>query len=51
MVFLLVWAILLVVFVMGAIRRGQINKERIKKVNEKVDSVDIKVKKLWQKIK
>lgn len=51
MTFFIVWAILLVMFLMAAVRRGYQNRDRVKRVNNRIKSLEIKVNQLWEKIK
>lgn len=51
MVFLITWAVLLVLFLTVAVYRGKKNSDRVKRVNNKVKSLEIKVNDLWEKMK
>lgn len=44
MMFLLVWAVLLVLFLTVAVYKGHKNKKRVKKL-------EIKVNRIWEKVK
>lgn len=51
MMFLLAWAVLLMLFLTVAVYRGYKNKLRIKRLNQRIKSVETKVNEIWQKAK
>lgn len=51
MTFLIIWAVMLVIFLTVASYRGYKNRLRVKNVSKKVNSLQVKVNQLWEKIK
>lgn len=51
MMFLLAWAVLLMLFLTVAVYRGYKNKVRIRKLNHRMKSIETKVNDIWQKSK
>jgi len=51
MSFLLAWAVLLMMFLTLAVYRGYKNKIRLKRINNRLKSVENKVNNIWQRVK
>lgn len=49
--FLLAWAVLLMLFLTVSVYRGYKNKWRIRKLNSRLKSLESKVNEIWQKAK
>lgn len=51
MTFLIVWAVLLMLFLTVAVYRGMQNKRRVKRIGNRLKSLESKVNDIWQKAK
>lgn len=51
MMFLLAWAVLLMLFLTVAVYRGYKNKARMKNLSNRIKSLESKVNDIWQKAK